>query len=125
MKSFPQGYIALVTALFMGITIVLLASTSALIAGMNRRGALDLSLKSQSTFAAHTCLERALLNLARTPSYAGNETITIDGTVCTIGALSTSGGNKIISVSSTVNRSTTNLRATVSPTLETLSLTEY
>lgn len=125
MKSSPRGYIALITALFMGITIVLLATTSALIAGMNRRGALDLSLKSQSTFAAHTCFERALLNLARTPSYTGNETIQVDDTTCTIGTIYASGSNTIIPVSSTVNKSTTNLRATVSASLEKLSVVEY
>lgn len=125
MKSSARGYIALITALFMGITIVLLATTSALIAGMSRRGALDLSLKSQSTFAAQSCLERALLNLARTPSYTGSETIAVDSSTCTIGAITASGANKIIPVSSTVNKSTTNLRATVSSSLEKLSLIEY
>lgn len=125
MKSSPRGYIALITALFMGITIVLLATTSALITGLNRRGALDLALKSQSAFVAQGCLQHALLKLASTPSYAGSETIIIDNDSCTIGIISSSGANKIIPVSSTVNKSTTNLRVTVSESLETVSLVEY
>ena len=125
MKYNNQGFIAITTAIFFGIVIVLLALSSALISSLTRTGALDASLKAQTDFLARTCLEHALLKLAQDPSYAGNETITVGQDNCSVASIVSSPLNKIITTSSTVLNSSTTFQTTVNDqTLETVVFQE-
>jgi hypothetical protein len=91
---------------------------------LGRFDTLGLEQKDISKEAAQGCLEYARLKLKMGP-YAGNETIAVGSSTCTILGVQTSGNNFIIQTSANEGGRTTNLELTVvSSTLATVSLVE-
>lgn len=120
-----QGYIAIITGIIMSMIllfIVISASTTGLLARNNK---LDFDNKHASYFLAESCLERARLYLSQNyAGYAGNETLPVSGATCSILSIETSGQNKVIKAKASVYGATTNLKLTVDPSLNQISLEE-
>ena len=124
-RSIIQGYLAITAALILSFLILAIVSASGSAALFSRDNNLDFELKKSSYFLARACLEYALIKLADSPSYAGNETRDIDSDQCEVVSVETSGSNKIIKARSQVSGATTNLRLTVvTQNLSTVSLEE-
>ncbi len=123
--SSQSGYIAITTAIITSFVILLVAAVLGSSNLLSRLNDLDFSSKRYSYFLARSCVDTALLKLAKDLSYAGNETITISTDSCTIQPVITSGANKIIKASAQFNSTYTNLKVTVtSLDLTTVSLEE-
>ncbi len=68
---------------------------------------IDTFASERAFAAAESCLEEGLVRLAFNPSYGGNETLTIAGVTCSLTVVTTlPNGNRTLSSSSTVDRST-------------------
>lgn len=120
-----EGYLAITTAIILSFLILAIVSVSGSTALFSRDNNLDFELKKNSYFLARACLEYALIKLADSPSYSGNETRDIDSDQCRVISVETSGLNKIIKTRSQVLGATTNLRLTVvAANLSTVSLEE-
>ncbi len=120
-----DGFIALTTSIILSILVLLVAASLGSANLFNRFAVVDFSNKQSSFSAARSCLNYALLKLAESSSYAGNETIQVSSYACTLATITTSGANKIITAKSQINGATTNLKLTVvSATLSTVSLEE-
>ncbi len=124
-KNNRNGYIAVVTALiFMMLTLAVAASVG-VGAFLSRQGKNELLNKQASYLAARACLDRARLQLSQNWSfYAGGERVDIYDYQCAILAIENSGQNKIITATSSVFSSFTNLKLTVDPALATVSFEE-
>ena len=118
------GFIAITSVIILSVILLLLASTLSLSTYLNSAGALDAENKEISYFLAYSCLDRALLNLAQNPLYAGNETVMIDANQCAIGPIALLGANRVIPASATYNNTITNLNTTVDPLLNFVSFKE-
>ncbi len=119
-----NGYIAIVTALIFSV-VALTAAFSVGTAGfISRNSKVELANKAASYGAARTCLDRAKLQLAQNPTYAGGETIPIYDYQCSVVSVTPSGQNKIIKTTSSVLGATTNLRLTVDSNLATVTFEE-
>ncbi len=119
------GYIAItltiVVSLFVMVVAISLGSSSL----FTRTGITDFYSKQFSYTLARSCLNYALLQLADSASYVGNEVITVSGNNCTLLTITTVGPNFIISAEAQANNAATNLRLTVNTqTLSTVSLEE-
>jgi len=120
-----SGLIAIVTAIILSFLIILVATVLGSSALFSRSNDVDFLSKQSSYFLARSCLDQALLELAGNSDYSGNEVIAIDSYQCTINPVETSGSNKIIKATATVNSAVTNLKLTVvSTTFATVSLEE-
>lgn len=121
-----RGYIALTTTLILGLVIFLLATSVALSTFFSRRGGVDVILKERANFMARSCLEQALVKLASSSSYAGNQTITIDGTdTCQIQTITSNPPNKTIKTTSTILNNTASYELIIdSATLKTVNFKE-
>ncbi len=120
-----SGYIAItmsiVVTIFLLVTAISLGSANL----FTRGNVTDFYSKQSSYFIARSCLNHALLQLADSPSYEGNETIYVSGETCTLLAMTTEGANFIIRAEAQINSAATNLRLTVNTqTLSTVSLEE-
>ncbi len=120
-----NGFIALTTSIILSILVLLVAASLGSANLFNRFAVVDFSNKQASFSVARSCLNYSLLKLAEGSSYAGNETLTVASYTCAIGAITTSGANKVITAKSQINGATTNLRLTVvTASLSTVSLEE-
>lgn len=120
-----RGYIAITTAIILSFLILLVAGTFGTASLLSRSNNLDFYLKKTSYSAARSCLDYAILQLAQSSSYAGNQTIQVSSYQCTIEAVTTAGANKIIEATATVSGATTNLKLTLNASnLSTVSLEE-
>lgn len=120
-----KGYLAITTALILSFLILAIVTVSGSTALFSRDNNLDFELKKNSYFLARSCLEYALIKLADSPSYTGNETRDIDSDQCSVISVETSGSNKVIKARSEVLGATTNLILTVATiNLSTVSLEE-
>jgi hypothetical protein len=119
MKHTP-GYIAITTSILLSLSLMVVGITLAFTSFFSRSNTLAASSKARSVYAAHSCLEQALLSYSLDSSYAGNQSITVDAgppsVTCAIQPLTTQGSNKIIRVQSIVSRATTNLILTIDST---------
>lgn len=78
----------------------------------NRFNILDAELKKMSKSLAEACVETALLKLAQNKTYGGNENITVGDKQCSILAIESASGQKIVKTTATVKNFTTNLKIT-------------
>jgi len=114
MKTNHQsGYIALVSSII--ISILLLAVTFAVSSNnfSSRFNVLNAEFKERSLALAEACVDTALLKLAQNPSYSGNESISVGNDQCSILAIETLPGQKIIKTKAIFQNSFTNLKITV------------
>lgn len=121
------GYIAITTTIVLSLMLLILAITLGSGSIFTRFGTADFYNKRSSFSLARSCLEVARLKLAKDDSYAGNETVYIEeaGNSCTIGAITSSGADKVIKARAQIGRATTNLKMTIkSSDLSTVTLEE-
>lgn len=126
MKKLNQdGYIAITTVIVLSLVMLSVAIALSSSGFFSRFDAVDFSNKRDSYFLARSCMNYARYRLGLNSNYSGNETVNISSNICLVGSVITSGANKIIQASATVNRSTTRLRLTINRTnLSTVSFEE-
>ena len=118
------GYIAVISAVIVTVIVIVIALVFSSANFLGRFDTSGLEMKNIGKEVAQGCLEHAKLKL-KLGAYSGNEIISVGDYNCTILPIETSGSNKIVKASSTVDNRTTNLKLTVnSSTLETVSLEE-
>lgn len=124
MNNKEAGYIALISAI---IAMAILLSLAVGLSNTNFLSRLDtqqVESKERSRARVYGCLEYARYRMAE-GAYSGTETINIGSSTCTILAIESAPGQKIIKATATENRSTTNLKLIVNNlTLETISIEE-
>lgn len=119
-----RGYIAITSALIVSALLLLVVVALSVSSFLYRFTIADSDSKAASRAASEACVEYALLKLALTPSYAGNEVVTITPqTSCAILPITTQGAQKTITASSTVENAVTYLRVTV--TLSPMSIAAW
>lgn len=113
---FKGGYVAIVSALILValLSIIALAlSSSALFTRYNTQ---VLNARKNSEFLSDSCLQIAMLKLAASSSYAGNETQTIGSSTCQILPIVTLGSNKILEALASSSDSSVDLKLTIDAT---------
>jgi len=123
-KESEKGYIALTTSIILGAVLLILVISFAMLTFFNREGVLKSQFKDRSHFLATACVEKALLEFAKTASYSGSEVVTIGSEQCSIGAIESDPPNTIIRTTATVSRSQTNLKLMVDEDINIISLEE-
>ena len=111
-----SGYIILFSTLiliFIAITLVVSVSYSGYLARFN---ILNSSAKESSYALASACAEQALLSLATTNTYTGNQTVSVGSSTCQIYAIQSQSGQTIITTKGSSQNTTTNLKITVTQT---------
>lgn len=108
-----RGYIALMSALMISGIIVIIILTLGQISFLNRINISDTHFKNKSRALAEACVNTALLDLAATSSYAGNETITVASDTCKIFPITASGTLRIISAQGAFENSFTNYKVAI------------
>lgn len=120
-----KGYIAITTSIILSIIMMVVAIALGTSNFFTRADVNDFYNKQTTLGIARSCLDYALLSLAQTPSYTGNQTIAVSSFSCTINTITTAGANKVIQAHAQLNGTTTNLQLTVNAaTLSTVSLEE-
>ncbi len=109
-----KGYVAITSAFIITALILVIVLGVSLSAVLTRENILSSDLKETSKALAEACAETALLKLAQNSSYAGNETITVAASTCSIVAVVASGTQKIITTTGRAGDVYTNLRVTAS-----------
>ncbi len=123
-KKSEKGYIALTSAIILGITLLVAVLGFAIMIFFNKKSTTQAILKEASYFTARACLEKALLNLTADSTYSGGEYVSVDNDQCTISSVTQNGENFVIIAVSTVNRNKTTLELTVDGMLNTISFIE-
>ncbi len=112
-----QGFIALTSVLILLAFMLVLTIGLSLTSFVSRGTASGSYYKEVSRALAESCIQKALLNLAASSTYAGRETITVatstEVDTCSIGSITASSTQTLIQASSTFQGAVTNLRATV------------
>lgn len=81
----PQkGYILLIGIVLIGAIASLILTSLMLLGISSSHVSLSVEQASKALAASHGCAEYALLKLRQSPSYAGNETLTIGGDTCEV-----------------------------------------
>lgn len=120
-----NGYLAITTAVIITLVILVVAATTGSASLLTRFNDLGFYDKKTSFYLAQSCLDYALLQLAESSSYGGNETLNIGSDQCTLRAVSTVANTKVIKATGQFNGATTNLQYTVlTADLTALSLEE-
>ena len=123
-KKSEQGYIALTSAVILGVTLLVAVLGFAFIIFFNKKSTTQAILKEDSYFAARACLEKALLNLTADSTYAGGEDVSVGSDQCTVSSVIEDGSNYLITATATIERSTTTLELTVDGILDVVSFVE-
>jgi hypothetical protein len=107
-----SGYIALVSSIIISILLLMVtfAISSSNLSG--RFNVLNAEFKERSLALAEACVDTALLKLAQNQSYSGNENIFVGNDQCSILAVETLSGQKIIKTKAIFQNSVTNLKIT-------------
>lgn len=108
-----KGYIALTSAIIISTLVMAVSLALSFSSVFNRFDILGAEFKKNSRAFAEACVETALLKLAQNSAYAGNENIQIASSSCSILAVESSGGQKIIKTKTNFNSYITNLKITV------------
>ncbi|MBI4993589.1 hypothetical protein HZC33_01340 [Candidatus Wolfebacteria bacterium] len=112
--NFQKGYIALTSAVIISALIMIIALTLSSGSFSGRFDILGVEFKKISRALAEACAETALLKLAQNSSYSGDENIQIGDKQCSILAIESAGGQKIIKTKANFQNFITNLKIAVS-----------
>lgn len=124
-KHRENGYIAIVSAVILTIVILTIAISFSSSNFLGRFDSGFFESKEATSAYAQGCIEYTLLKLSIDSGYAGNESVAIASSTCTIRPITTGGGQKIIQTYAIVDNKTTNLEITVDEnTLETILFRE-
>lgn len=110
----PNGYIAIISAIILSAVLMLLAIGLSLSSYFNLSDIQDSNLKDITVSLAEGCAEVALLKMAFSSSYSGNENLTIASSTCAILPVESSSTQKIIKTQASFANSATNLKITIS-----------
>lgn len=122
-----KGFTALISVLIVG-ALILVISIGAAVRSLNQgQMSTQNELSERVRSLAHACAEDALLKLKTTTSYAGNETITVQGSyTCLILPTEGSGSsNRTIKTQSTVSGYTAKVKMVVSQLRPTTQITSW
>jgi len=110
-----RGYIALISILIISVILILIASTVSQL-GIGRVSmAIEKNQYLESSYLVEACAEEALMKLAESSSYSGDETITINGNNCQILPVENLGGeSRRIKVSATLYNQTKRIKIEIS-----------
>lgn len=106
-----SGFIALFTAVILSAVLILVVVTLNQSGFITRSEILDSEFKNRSSALAEACVDKALLELAKNPTYGGNETIAVGSDSCTIRPIvPPSSGEIIIETRAIYQSAVTNLK---------------
>jgi len=109
-----KGYIAITSAIIISLLLMAITFALSFSSFFGRHNVFDSQTKEISYALAEACAEKALLNLAQSSSYAGNETITVKSPdTCDILTVETAGSQKIIKTRAIFQKTTTNIKVVV------------
>jgi hypothetical protein len=121
-KSQESGYIALISAVIISATLMVIVFGSSFSGFLTRFNLLDSEYKERSYELAFACLNIAKLKLATDSGYLGNEIITIGTDTCQILPITMAG---TVRTKAVISQAVTNLEAVLNTTdLSTTSLIE-
>lgn len=109
-QSHRSGFAAIISVILI-CGIGLISSTA--LAGVYINEARETTMRSfaiQARASAHSCASIAVLRLKQNSSYNGNENISVDKVVCSIGATVVNGNSRILYAQATVNGMTSRIR---------------
>jgi len=110
------GYIAITSAIIVTIIVISAVLTTSSTGYFARFNVLGTLLKEESSALANACADTALLNLAFDINYAGNETIMIASSTCTIMTIETNGDEKTIKAQAKEDDRTANIKVLLDTT---------
>lgn len=109
-----DGFMALMSAIIISILLLAISLTVSLTGFFSRFNIVDSEFKQRSMTLAEACVDAALLNFAKDPSYnPSNESVTIGSDQCKIIAKIVLGAETTFRTQAIVNKSYTNLQVTV------------
>lgn len=112
----PKGFIALMSAIFISVILLLIASSGSFTGLYGRFNALDSELKERSSALAEACVDTARINLANDSTYTGSQSVALGESVCTIGPVQNNtpvSGQKTFTTQGIVTHAYTNLKVVV------------
>ncbi len=104
------GYIALISTIIISVLMMGVVFATSHAGFIGRFNILNTEFKELSSGLAEACVDMALLKLAQSKSYAGNESISVGNSQCLILPIETSPGQKTIKTKATFQNSVTNLK---------------
>lgn len=131
MRNSGTGFIALITALVLGVILMVVALTLSTTGYFARGQVLDAEYKEHSRSLAEACVDIALLKLAANPSDSGLVTVTIGSDSCVIGAILKTGSiytiptHAVFPASASVSQAFTYLLIKVNDIASNLSIAEW
>ncbi|MEK7147111.1 MAG: hypothetical protein AAB772_02545 [Patescibacteria group bacterium] len=112
-SSYNNGYIAITSAIIISFLLMTIVFTLSSASFFSRSNTLDANQKETSLGLAEACADTALLKLAQNSSYSGNENVNIGADTCSILALESPSGQKIIKTLANYKGYGTNLKITL------------
>lgn len=120
-----NGYIAITSSIIISFLLMTIVFTLSSASFFSRSNILDANQKEISLALAEACADSALLKLAQNSSYAGNENVNIGSDTCSILALESPPGQKIIKTWANYKGYRTNIKITINhPAMTILSWEE-
>lgn len=107
------GYVALMSALIISAVVALVIITLGQVSYSGRANIAATHFKEKSRALAEACLNSALLKLAASSSYAGNETITVASDTCKIFTITSTSTGKVIQAQAQYQNSYTDYQIVV------------
>jgi hypothetical protein len=119
-----DGVIAIITAVIMGIVLLLIAQSISISGFFVSKGSLDVEFRQQAYILAFSCFDTALYKLNDDLDYPGNETLQVGNHTCEIEPIIPSGLNTIIKSNATIDRSFSRLEVTLDDFFQIISFKE-
>jgi hypothetical protein len=88
----PRGFVALMSAIVISAILLMLVGSGSLASYYTRFTIVDTELKATSARLAESCAAHARLALAGDATYAGNETVVVGESECTVGVVTSANG---------------------------------
>ena len=112
-SSSRGGYVAVTAAIIIMAIMVVIVFVIGTSSFFSRDAISNTHFKEKSIALAEGCVQVAFFRIAENPTYAGGETVTVDGDPCRIISVIASGTSKIITVSSTFQTAHSNFRVSI------------
>lgn len=121
-----NGFVALVAVLIIGAVGLAIAISLTLLSAGFAKTSLVIQQSQQAKSLANACAEYGLEKLRESTGYAGNETLTIGSSTCSVLAVLGSGNsNRTVQTTSTVGTITRKIKVLVSQVTPQIQLTSW
>lgn len=107
------GYIAITSAVIISILILVITLALSFLTFSSRFNISDSERKERNKALAEACVELAVLRLAQSAAYAGNEDILVGNEKCSILPIETNGEQKTIKTKAAVSGLAANLKVVI------------